>query len=79
MTPNKRILRLPQVQDKTGYKHTAIYEMVKAGSFPAPISLGARAVGWIESEIDEWIDRRIEASRNNAGPTMHPPKNEIAG
>lgn len=63
MAQTKRILRLPKVEEKTGYKHTTIYEMVKAGSFPTPISLGPRAVGWVESEIDEWIDGRILASR----------------
>ena len=36
------------------------------GSFPQPIRLGARAVGWIESEVDAWIREQIAASRSSA-------------
>jgi len=62
-----RILRFPQVSDRTGYKHSAIYEKIKAGEFPSPISLGSRAVGWLEHEIDAWIAARIVASRSKDG------------
>jgi prophage regulatory protein len=67
------ILRLPKVKAKTGLSRSTIYLGVADESFPAPISLGARAVGWLETEIDEWIDRKIEQrrARNTAG--------EIAG
>lgn len=60
---SKRIIRLPEVKSKTGQSRTTIYEKVKEGTFPAPISLGGRSVGWVESEVDEWIDALIEASR----------------
>ena len=62
----KRILRLPAVEEKIGYKHAHIYNMMKRGEFPRPIQLSpnGHSVGWLESEIDEWIDRRIEASRS---------------
>ena len=43
-----------------------IYRRLAGGSFPKPLSLGARAVGWIESEVDEWIRQRIVASRGEA-------------
>ena len=52
----KRILRRPTVQDRTGLRRSAIYERIKAGTFPKPIVLGPRAVGWLESEVDAWID-----------------------
>jgi prophage regulatory protein len=55
----RRILRLPEVQTKTGKARASIYEGVEAGTFPKPISLGKRAVGWIEDEIDSWIDARV--------------------
>jgi prophage regulatory protein len=54
---SNRILRLPGVKEKTGKGKTAIYDAVKAGTFPAPIKLGRRASGWLESEIDDWIAR----------------------
>lgn len=64
--PALTILRRKQVQLRTGLSRSTIYERIKAGTFPAPVSLGARAVGWIESEIDAWLTRQIEASRKAA-------------
>ena len=57
------ILRLPAVKQRTGLSRSTIYLRVAQGTFPAPVSLGARAVGWVESEVDEWLARRIEESR----------------
>lgn len=57
------ILRLPEVKARTGLSRSTIYLKMSEGSFPEPISLGARSVGWIESEIDAWIAQRIEQSR----------------
>jgi prophage regulatory protein len=57
------ILRLPAVKLRTGLSRSTIYLRIAQGRFPAPISLGARAVGWIEAEIDDWIARRITESR----------------
>ena len=58
-----RIVRLPDVQARTGLSRSTIYVRVAAGSFPKPVQLGARAVGWIESEVDAWIRQQIAASR----------------
>jgi prophage regulatory protein len=57
------ILRLPAVRQRTGLSRSTIYQRVVQGTFPAPISLGARAVGWLESEVDDWIASKITASR----------------
>ena len=57
------ILRLPAVKARTGLSRSAIYLRASNGSFPRPVSLGGRAVGWIEAEIQTWLERRIEASR----------------
>src|SRR4029078_11729668 len=54
----KRIIRLPVVESKTGLKHSAIYEKMAPGQFPRQVPLGAKAVGWLEHEIDAWIDAR---------------------
>ena len=56
-----RILRLPEVVDRVGLKRASIYLRVADGSFPRQISLGARAVGWLESEIDAWLAARVSA------------------
>ena len=63
---NARILRLDAVLDKTGLSRSLIYQLVSEGNFPAQIHLGARSVGWIEAEVDDWIATRIALSRKVA-------------
>jgi len=60
------ILRLPTVKARTGLSRSTIYLRVAEGRFPAPVSLGGRAVGWIEAEVNDWLAKRIEASRKAA-------------
>ncbi len=60
------ILRLAAVKTRTGLSRSTIYLRISEDSFPRPISLGGRAVGWIESEINEWLEQQIEASRKAA-------------
>lgn len=60
------ILRLPEVKVRVGLSRSAIYLAVSRAEFPRPVQLGARAVGWLESEIDEWIRGRVERSRKLA-------------
>lgn len=56
-------LRLPQVKARTGLSRSSLYAKISRGEFPPPVNLGARAVGWLESEIDEWISDRVNDSR----------------
>lgn len=58
-----KILRLPDVLSRVGIKRSMVYQLVKEGSFPAPISLGLRAVGWDEKDVDKWISKKIKESR----------------
>ena len=60
---SRRFLRLPEVKHQVGLGRSAIYQKIKAGEFPAPISLGVRAVAWTSISISEWMDARIEANR----------------
>lgn len=57
------ILRLPSVKSRTGLSRSTIYLRITQGKFPKPIALGGRAVGWIESEVSEWVDDQIKQSR----------------
>jgi prophage regulatory protein len=59
----KSILRLPRVKMRTGLSRATIYARMAQGTFPRHVSLGERAVGWLEEEIDEWLMRRIEQGR----------------
>ena len=65
--PPIRFLRLPEVLERTGLSRSTIYVRLAAGTFPRPVALGARAVGWIEAEIDEWVRERIAESRFGDG------------
>jgi prophage regulatory protein len=60
-----QILRLSAVKAQTGLSRSTIYLRIKEGAFPAPVSLGSRAVGWNSADIDRWIDQCIHSSRAN--------------
>ena len=69
-SPQKRLIRLPEVMNRTGYGKTSIYRKMEDGSFPKSIKLGGplenptafdcRAIAWIEDEVEQWIESRIE-------------------
>jgi prophage regulatory protein len=59
------ILRLPTVKARTGLSRSTIYLRISEGRFPKPVSLGGRAVGWIEEEVNDWLSQQIETSRNH--------------
>ncbi len=54
-----KILRINDVKQKTGLSRSSIYAYIKEGKFPSSISIGPRSVGWLESDIEQWIDSRI--------------------
>lgn len=69
------ILRRKQVEARTGLSRSSIYARLKPNpkrpadfdpTFPRPVSLGAKAVGWIEAEIDAWLTAQVEKSRRVA-------------
>ncbi len=62
------ILRLPSVRARTGLSRSTIYLRIAEGTFPRPIALGPRAVGWLQSDIDEWIAAQVERSRTPSAP-----------
>ena len=60
LQPNeRRILRLEEVEAKSGFKRAHIYNLMKKRQFPQALRLGVRAVGWDSIEIDQWIDERV--------------------
>ena len=54
------ILRCKEVEKKVGLKQAKIYLLVKEGVFPLPIKLSTRTVGWVESELDDWLNEKIK-------------------
>jgi prophage regulatory protein len=61
--PKERLLRLPAVLDRVGYKRSRFLDLVRQGVFPAPVKLGARAVAWPESVIDALVERLANGQR----------------
>ena len=57
------ILRLPAVKARVGLSRSSIYLHVSRGLFPKPVAIGPRAVGWLDSDVQEWLEARIAASR----------------
>ena len=53
------LLRLPEVINRTGRSRSRIYADLRTGDFPRPLNIGPRAVAWLDSEIDQWIERRV--------------------
>ncbi|SFR32721.1 helix-turn-helix transcriptional regulator [Litoreibacter janthinus] len=61
---NDQILRRPKVESIVGLSRSTIYELMAQGSFPRPIKLGPRAVGWRERDVLAWLAARPTADRN---------------
>lgn len=58
-----KLLRLPEVMARTGVSRSWLYLSINRGTFPKQILIGSRAVGWIEEEVEGWIQDRIRCSR----------------
>ena len=73
------MLRFPTVKARTGLSRSTIYLRISRGTFPASVSLGGRAVGWIEAEVQAWLTARI-AQRRLIAPgergSSHDPSQE---
>lgn len=61
------ILRRPQVQQRTSLSRSTLYQYIKDGEFPKSMALGPRSVGWLESDISDWIAERVTISRSGDG------------
>jgi prophage regulatory protein len=69
----KRILRKDGVLERTGLSQSQLYESIRDKTFPQAVPLGIRTVGWLEEEVEAWIEGRIKArdaasSRRHGGP-----------
>jgi prophage regulatory protein len=65
-----KILRLEAAKETTGLSRSSIYNMMKTGDFPRSILLGERAVGWLESDIQLWINSRVR--KQDEGSKLNP-------
>lgn len=63
MIEAERILRLPQVLARVGISRSELYRREVLNQFPKRVKLGRRSVGWVASEVQEFIEERIRESR----------------
>lgn len=65
----EQIIKLKAVSSTFEMSPSSIYRKAADpdDDFPKPIKLGKRSSGWLKSELDDWVARRVEASRNNGG------------
>ncbi|NAZ38157.1 AlpA family transcriptional regulator [Rubellimicrobium sp. CFH 75288] len=59
-----RILRRPEVESLVGVKRSTLYDWMARGSFPKPVALGPRLVGWRQSDVTTWLEARTPRDRN---------------
>ena len=62
---DKIIWRLHTVMARTGLPRSSVYHKMSLDEFPQSINLGIRSVGWIAEEVEEWIQDRIDDSRED--------------
>jgi prophage regulatory protein len=65
-----RLLRLPEVRNRTGLSRTEIYRRMEEETFPKAIPLGKRSIAWRSDEIDAWIEERISLA-GETGAARH--------
>lgn len=63
---SKTLIRMSETMRRTGYGKAWVYKLIAQGKFPKPVKIGSRAIAFVESEVDDWINQRIEDSRKEA-------------
>jgi prophage regulatory protein len=68
MEKRERILRKPELLAKLGLSDASVWRREKMGDFPKRISLGGSSIGWLESEVDGWLQKKADARGKPSGP-----------
>ena len=66
MASDNKFIRLQAVLQKTGLSRTGLYGAMAQGTFPSGIKISTRAVAWLETSVDQWIEAQVAASRKGA-------------
>jgi prophage regulatory protein len=69
----QRILRRVDVERATGLPRSTIYEFIGRGIFRRPLPLGGRSVGWLQTEVEDWVAQRV-AARDQANSELNPSR-----
>jgi prophage regulatory protein len=61
-----RLIRLPEVRRLVPLCRATIYQLISQGKFPKPVGIGGRAVAWIETEVEAWVEAKVRAARGGS-------------
>lgn len=64
-TVKHSVIRLPGVVSKAGLSRASVYAAIARNDFPGPLQLGLRAVGWLEADIDAWLETRVRLGQGD--------------
>ncbi|WP_159820274.1 helix-turn-helix transcriptional regulator [Colwellia sp. 20A7] len=65
------LIRLKEVKQYTGLGRSSIYKFMAEGRFPKSVSLGERAIAWVDTEVEDWVQEKIEQrDENQQGATV---------
>ena len=56
-----KLIPLPEVERRTLYSRTTIYKLMQSGAFPRAVKIGVKARGWVEEEVDNWVQAKVMA------------------
>ena len=56
----RKLIKKNEVMEMCGISSSTLYRLIKSGQFPNPVKTSERSVAWIENEVEQWIDSRIE-------------------
>jgi len=57
---NRKLIKLPEVKELTTFSSATIYRLIQKGEFPRQHKLAERSVVWLEKEIYDWIEKKID-------------------
>ena len=64
MLSQYQLIRLPQVKEITGLGKSTIYRLIEEGDFPKQVSLGARSVAWVMSQVEDWCLSKVKVAHS---------------
>ncbi len=65
-----RFLRIDEVINKVGLSRPTIWRLERAGEFPKRRQLGRNSVGWVEEEVEEWMESRVVVAIESGGSAL---------
>ncbi len=62
MQPSNRFIRMPELMKILGVSRSSVWNYCKSGNFPQPHKISPRLVGWLESDVQSWIETRAKGA-----------------